>query len=380
MRVALDARMAGMSGIGRYLRSLARALADLPEADAGDLRLDLWMNPDQDASWVPQSPRVAVHRLPSRMRVYSPSEWLGWGRALRSAGSDLLHVPHFNIPWRTQVPLVATLHDAVYWRFPSSTGSFAGGLYARLMLWRASRVADRVICVSRAAAADLSALLGMDLSKVDVVPHGPPGFAGGGDPEHARLLRDCWNAPDGYLLYVGNFLPHKGLPSLLRAAALLRAQGRDVKLVLAGPEEPRAVALWRESSALALDGAVVFAGQLDDRALAAAYAGARAVVCPSPWEGFGFPMIEAFAAGIPVVAVDGGAAPEVAGGAAILAPAGDVAALAEAILRVWSDGGLRERLGAAGRERLQAFSWAEAARRTLAAYRSALASPRASRQ
>ncbi len=370
MQAALDARMAGHTGIGRYVRCVTGALAALPEAD---LSLTLFVNPGQDVSWVPASPRLTVRPLPRVMRVFSPGEWTGWDKVLAGQGFELFHVPNFNGPWSCPLPLVVTFHDAIYWRFPRSTGSFAGGCYAKLMLRRSLFQATRVIAVSEASARDARALIGVPASRISVVPHGPPALPPA-DPQRVAALRETWKAPEGYVLYVGNFLAHKGLDVLVRAMALLKAQGRDLPLVLVGKEDSRSVLLGRLAGGLGLDRAV-FAGALEDADLASAYAGARVLVCPSPWEGFGFPMLEGFAASVPVVAVDSGAAPEVAGGAATLARPGDAAGMAEAVLAAWSDEGLRTRLAVGGRQRLQAFSWERAARETLKAYAETTARP-----
>ncbi len=364
MRAAFDARMAGHSGIGRYIRCLIGALAALPE---GDLSLTLFLNPAQDAAWVPSSPHVELRRLPRSMKVFSVREWTGWGRLLAGQGFDLLHIPNFNGPWTSPVPLVVTFHDAIYWRFPAATGSLIGGRYAKLMLKRSFGRSARVIAVSETSARDARELLGVAAGRISVIPHGPPALPVP-DPGRIRALREAWTAPEGYVLYVGNFLPHKGLEVLVRSLALLKAQGRDLPMVLAGKEDARSRALGRLAGGLGLN-RLVFAGGLDDTDLAAAYAGARVLACPSAWEGFGFPMLEGFAAGTPVVAVDSGAAPEVAGGAALLCRPGDAASMAEAVLSAWGDGPLRSGLIASGRHRLEAFSWERAARGTLEAYR-----------
>lgn len=369
MRVALDARMAAHSGIGRHLRCLTAALAALSQEEVGDLIVDLFLNPGQDAAWVPESPRLKVKRLPREVPVYSWREWTLWPALLRGGGYDLVHVPHFNIPWRAPVPLVVTLHDAIYWRFPEATGSSLGGGYARAMLKRSVRVAARLIAVSKATAEDLAGLIKVDPGRLEVIPNGAPAFRERGGAARALGLRSTWNAPDGYLLYVGNFLPHKGLDVLLMAMGALETQGRRMPLVLVGREDARGRALRHSPEAQRLGDRIVFAGYLGDEALAAAYAGARLLVSPSPWEGFGFPALEALAAGVPVVAVAGGASPEVLGEGALYARPGDAVDLAEALLRAWTDEPLRGRLVAAGRERLKAFSWEEAARRTVGVYR-----------
>lgn len=371
MRVAVDARMAAHSGIGRHLRGLAGALAAPGVLGAGE-EVILLLNPGQDASWVPSAPGLRAAVLPRVVPVYSPKESLFLPAAVRALGPDLLHVPHFNVPWDPGLPFTATLHDLVYWRFPRSTGSVWGGLYARTLLRRCVARARRLLTVSQATATDLRDLLGADPGRVDIVPNGMPGAPSVPDTR-SEALQEAWGGGKGYVLYVGNFLPHKRLDVLLRAFGVLAAQGRRIPLVLVGKEDARSEALRRSAEARALGNGLVFAAYLEDEALDAAYAGARLAVSPSPWEGFGFPALEALARGVPVVGIRSGATPEVLGDAGLLVPPEDPLALAGAILSLWSDPALRTRLLSKAPARLAAYPWRAAAEGTLASWRLAVA-------
>ena len=348
MRIAVDARMAGHTGVGRYLRELVQVLA------VHDLELTLFLNPFQDEAWIP--PRVRIRHFPREVPVYSWKEWTAWKGLL--TGFDLFHVPHFNAPWSCPVPMLVTIHDATYWRFPEATGSWLGGQYARFMLQRSVSQARRVIAVSASTGKDVTDLLGADPAKVDVILSGSPEIP-------ARKM-----GKGNYVLYVGNFLPHKRLDVLLRAMKALQVQGRDLPLHLVGRLDARGQALRQEAQALGIR--TRFLGEVDDSGLYDAYTGARLAVSPSPWEGFGFPAVEALAQGVPVVAVDSGASPEVLGGAALYSKPGDAAGMAEAILRVWADEGLRATLLKAGRKRVGELRWEETAHRTVEAYRKAV--------
>jgi glycosyltransferase involved in cell wall biosynthesis len=159
------------------------------------------------------------------------------------------------------------------------------------------------------------------------------------------------------VLYTGGFDPRKRVDDLLEAFATVRATLPDARLVITGraplPPHP----------------GVELPGFLSDDALARLYGEARVVAYPSALEGFGFPVLEAFGSGTPVVALDVGSIPEVAGGGALLVPDHAPQRLAEALLDLLRDDALATRLGAAGRAHASGFRWTETARMTLEVYR-----------
>jgi alpha-1,3-rhamnosyl/mannosyltransferase len=173
----------------------------------------------------------------------------------------------------------------------------------------------------------------------------------------------------GYLLFVGNPKPHKNLPALLAAYAELAARRSDLPpLLLAGGERDDAPA-----------GGVRRIGVVAEGDLPALYRGARALVLPSLWEGFGLPALEAMASGTPVVAAARGALPELVGDAGLLFDPDDATALPAALARIVDDAALRAELARRGRERAAGYSWRETARATLAVYRDVLAGARGER-
>ncbi|MBI4231043.1 MAG: glycosyltransferase family 4 protein [Planctomycetes bacterium] len=359
MHVVLDARLARHSGIGRYIRNLVRAL---PEA-APDVSLTLAANPSQDLSWAPRNVRQS--RFPREVPIYSVSEQTllpGW---LSEIGGDLLHVPHFNVPLLFRGPVVVTLHDLIYLRFPREAGTLRR-MAASVLIRLAARRARRVIAVSEATRDDLAATLGVDPARVEVIHHGA-GLSYGEAPPPAgqRPLGEP------YVLFVGTHAPHKNLGILLDAFVQVSRDDPRARLVLAGPEGRSTTALrfaiakrgLAEKTRLALD--------CDDAALASWYAHACALALPSLCEGFGFPVLEAFGYGTPVVCARASALPEVAGDAAQYFAPDDPSALAAILARLLRDGKERAAWAARGVERLKAFDWRRTAERTAAVYREA---------
>lgn len=263
-------------------------------------------------------------------------------RLLRRLKPDLAHFQH-ALPLGLRGPSVVTIHDLSF-EGADSTMSLLDRATFKTVVPRAARRADRVLTVSERTKRDLVSRYSVPESKIDVTPNGvDPIFAPGG-------------AHDGYVLFVGAIQLRKD-----PLAALDAARGAGLPLVVAGPEKDQELAASLRAGGADLRGYV----PLEE--LAELYRGAALLVLPSRFEGFGLPLLEAMACGTPVVAADEPALREVGAGAAVYAEDGDFAAAARTAL---DD---RDRLSAAGLERAKAFTWAETARRTVAAYRQVLA-------
>ena len=242
------------------------------------------------------------------------------------------------------MPVVVTVHDVAVFRHPEAFPPWTRG-YSRRIVPRVLRAARRIVAVSEFTANELESLLGVPREKIRVVPNAvDPVFV----PEGARADGD-------YVLAVGTLEPRKNLARVIDAT---RRLGLELRVVGASG--------WGGVEAGG-DG-VTRLGEVGDEELARQYRGALCLAYPSLYEGFGIPVLEAMACGVPVVTSAGGATEEVAGGAAVLVDPLDVAAIAagieEAVAR-------RDGLASLGRERARAFSWDESARRTLDVYREA---------
>jgi glycosyltransferase involved in cell wall biosynthesis len=292
------------------------------------------------------------------------------------AGVDLVHAPSLAVPPKGGKPLVVSIHDAAPWIFP---GTFtARGRWFHAMGARAAlRRADRVITGSAAAAGELAEHLALPAERVRVVPYGvsaPP--ARPGPDEVAEVLGRYGLEGSAYVLWVGSLEPRKGVGTLVSAMAQLTAAGAERTrtgpgpvLVLAGYPG------WQNSDLLPAAGLARLGarfrqiGRVSDAELWALYAGAALFAFPSLHEGFGLPVLEAMAAGAPVVASDIPAIREVAGAAALLVPPGDAGAWTGAIEALLADGPRRAEMVDQGRRRAELFSWAATAASTLEVYR-----------
>jgi len=235
--------------------------------------------------------------------------------------------------------------------------------------------ASAVICVSEHSRKDLLKFYNVSSGKVHVVYHGVdhnrflPGITL--DQQWARTL----GLREGYVVHVGTFSHRKNIPTLLRAISHLRSKGKwgTRQLVLAGShsEGMKGVQeVYDTIRELDLGSSVVLTGYVPDEHVPGLYAHASALVMPSLYEGFGFPVLESMAVGTPVIASNSSSLPEVAGDAAILVPPQDVEAWAKAIEDVIESRIISSELQRKGLARARQFSWERTAEQTLAVYRS----------
>jgi glycosyltransferase involved in cell wall biosynthesis len=250
---------------------------------------------------------------------------------------------------------VATFHDLFVMTGEYSTAEFRRRFTEQAR--RAAREADRIIAVSAFTAGQVVELLGVERTRVTVIPHGVRGLPGGG------------GAREKIVLHVGAIQKRKNLVRLVRAFAALPG---DWRLVLAGSSgfgaEPVFAAI-RESGCAERISVI---GYLTDAELAAWYARASIFAFPSLDEGFGMPVLEAMSAGLPVIASRTSAVGEVAGGAALLIDPENEDDLAAALKRCAEDEDLRAELTARGFDRARDFSWRRAAAETWSVYRELL--------
>jgi len=278
--------------------------------------------------------------------------------AALSRHMDLLHLPWSEGPVRPLCPFVVTLFDLATLDGASSYELGFRAYYNSLLRAHMRRAAT-VIVTSNATLE--AARERWPRQRYRLIPLAvDPWF---------RAIEGESRTVEPTILYTGGFDPRKRIPDLIDAVVKVQARIPSVQLILSG-EAPSAVA---DLAKRRLGRQVTFSGYLGDEELAAWYRRAWVVAYPTDLEGFGFPIVEAFASGTPVVATRVGSVEEVAGGAALLVPPGDVTQLANAIQRLLSDGRLRDSLQAAGLRQAARFGWDEIARRTTDVYREALA-------
>ena len=350
-------------GVGRYVRALATHLPAQAAVDRGVVEFLVARHP---------AARLAAAGLPEAST--RPLAWPGrlltraWV-TLRRPGLpgglledlDLVHATSAAVPPTGPRPLVATVHDLAFRRFPDAYPP-AGRRYHERSARIVADEAARVLVPSEATARDLAELYGVDRGRVTVTPLGVELPA---RPDHAgarRLLADL-GVRGPFLLAVGTLEPRKNLARLLDAFGEVTAELPDHWLVVVGPVGwgPRLRPTWDSVR-------VKLAGPVDDARLHALYQAADGLAYPSLYEGFGLPVLEAMANGLPVLTSDRSSLPEVAGDAALLVDPLQRSAIAAGLLRLAGDAALRRRLAEAGRRRAAGFTWRATAAATWAAY------------
>jgi glycosyltransferase involved in cell wall biosynthesis len=362
MRVLLDCRMAAWSGVGRYTTGLARALAARDDVELVQVCAK--------GETPPATPTASVETVVAAAYPLGLRGVLELGRLARKTRPELVHCPHFPTPVPVRGPLVVTLHDLTPLLAPGVMPSPVRRAVYRRWNARAVRLADQVIVPSSFTAADVERLFPAARDKLKVTAEATDDFSSGPVGPLTGVLALLASAP--YLLSMGNTKPHKDLPTLLRAFALLSPSAPDLRLLLVGAEPPGYLDGALAGMSPDIRARVAFTETVSDTELRALYAGASAFVFPSRHEGFGLPALEAMALGAPVVCANAASLPEVVGDAALLFSAGDAGALSEALVRVLDDPALRGRLSEAGHERAAHFTWEGTAAATVAAYQEAL--------
>ena len=343
----------GVGGTEIYLRELLRALAEIDQTNEYYVFTNLETGDDltpraSNFHWKPQA--LHARFRPGRIlweQVVLPLEAARYRL-------DVLFNPGFTAPFFAPCAIVTTFHDLQHKRHPEYFSKLDLPFW-RFLLWTSVHRSRKVIAVSHNTKSDLLDIYSIPDSRVEVIHHGV-------DPEFFAVLRSGTPPKFPYILCVSTLHPHKNIERLIRAYARGR---RDRRLVLAGMRGFHTNAIVALIEQLSLKDSVLITGWLGRQELLALYANADAFVYPSTFEGFGMPVLEALAAGIPTACSAIPPLREVAGDAVIFFDPLDPAEIARALVRVTTDETVRKRLAQAGPERAKPFTWRRTAEQTL---------------
>jgi glycosyltransferase involved in cell wall biosynthesis len=277
------------------------------------------------------------------------------------------------LPLSAKTPRVVTFHDlapAIYPQFWTLT--------SRLWHWQMNypvraREASKIIAVSENTKKDLIRFYGVDPEKITVVYEGvSEELLQPISESEVAAVKQKFNLPDEFLFYIGSIEPRKNVIAAVRALKCLKDKGFDkMKLVLAGSKAWKESEVWREIENLHLKNEVLFLGLVEEREKAALFRLALGFIFPSLYEGFGLPVLEAMAAGCPVITSQSSSLPEVTLDAALLIDPFDQGSINQAVLDLVSNENLRAELKAKGLKRAAYFSWDRAAYQTMEVLKSA---------
>jgi len=286
---------------------------------------------------------------------------------------DLLHAMAFVAPFLLRKPLVVTVYDLTFMRYPQRLTT-ARRLYLRLFTALTCQRARRITVISHSTKHDLVDLLGIDPGKIDVTHLGYDRDVFKPLPESAiRAFREKKGLPERFWLYLGTLEPRKNLVTLIEAYAQLPANER-LPLILAGGKGWMTGAIFEAVERAGLSQEILFPGFIPAEEMAFWYNSAEVFFFPSVFEGFGLPPLEAMACGTPVVTTNVSSLPEVVEGAGICLSPDAIMEWTETLNRVYHDSAWREAARQAGFAKAQQFSWENTAQQTIASYQQALAS------
>jgi glycosyltransferase involved in cell wall biosynthesis len=339
-------------GIGRYIRGLTSRL--LAEQDLELLFLG-------DAKQIKGYLGGAVPVIDFNYPVYTLAEQSGYARLKKAVGGDILHIPHYNIPFFAPFNLVVTIHDLTHILFPRGASSPFAPLYMKSMVRRSLSSAKAVICVSEATRQSLRRFFTFEEAKTHVIYEGvDDGFRKIADGRYLREVRQKYRLPDKFILYVGSIRRHKNIQSLLEVVSCLRRKLSDIQLVIVG-KPSQGIGLSRE-------GVLPLPEVETDAELTAIYSLASVFCHLSLFEGFNLTILEAQACGLPVVCSDIAVHQEVAAAGALRVKPDNTEVVVESLYRVLTEQELRARLILAGQANVRRFSWGAAASQTLKLY------------
>jgi len=372
MRICIDASPAvhRRAGIGRYTQELLAALLAI----------------------VPDNEYVTFYNRPSEAHIASPLDRLPrlttyladkpWRTSVLLAhlaripqdcllpGVDLFHATDHLLPHFSQIKSIFTLHDLTFRLYPQTHSSW-NRWFLTLMMPYFLQAADAVIADSECTKRDAVRLYEINEAKIQVIY---PGVSGHFHPASSKAITDIrqkYALPEHFILSVSSIEPRKNLNALLEAFHHLLATC-DLHLVLVGKKGWLYESFFRRLQELGLENQVLFTGYVPDEDLPAIYSAASVFVFPSLYEGFGLPVLEAMACGVPVVCSDTSSLPEVVGDAGIMVAPHNIRALVQAIEWVLTNESKCQEMRTKGLQQASKFTWEKTAREALTLYRQVL--------
>jgi len=386
--IGIDARFYGPlgKGLGRYTQEIV----DNVIAINADEPIDyvVFLSPENIDEFICPNKNVRKELIVSRW--YTLAEQFEMPYKWWKAKIDLMHFPHFNVPFIKVSPYVVTIHDLILTKFPTRRAStlplfiyWLKDKAYRLIIKTAVKYAKKIITVSNFTKQDLIEQFKAGDENIEVTYEGVANLAKGNDSLFVSKLDNkktlaLYDIHGPFLLYIGNAYPHKNLEGLILVFSKLHLKYPDLRLVLVGKEDyfynrVKEVAktnnLWQKENH---NSPVVFTGYVPDIDLEALFQEATVYVFPSLYEGFGLPPLEAMAHGCPVVSSDRASMPEILGDAALYFDPENKLDMFNVIEKVLNDSSERDRLIKLGHEQVKKYSWWECALATSRIYHKVL--------
>lgn len=373
LRIGIDARLFDESGIGRYIRNL---LLKLGELDKNNEYFIFLLNKDLNKIELPDN----FTKIEADIPWYTLKEQYSLPKLLSKYNLDLAHFPHFNIPIFYKKKFVVTIHDLIHQHFRMRKATTLDPV-----TYKIKQIGYRQI-FKNAVEKSLKILVPSDYVKELLIKEWSikeEKIVVTYEAVDEEMMRKCqnsirrladksqvlfkkWNIKQPYIFYVGNAHPHKNIEGLIKAFLLLKETYKDLFLVLTGKDHY----FWQIIKSKYRDKDIKYTGSVSDEELIALYKNATVYAVASFEEGFGIPVLEAFACRCPVAASNIEVLKEIASDAAVYFNPGDITDMAKVIKTLLDNYELREVLIEKGRKRCKEFSWEKLARETLEVYES----------
>ena len=375
MRIVIDARMINESGIGRYLRNL---ISNLQILDRKNEYYILLLKKDSIGPSGLQNDEIGknFHEIVADFQWYTVAEQIRLPGILKKIKPDLVHFPHFNVPFFYRGKFVVTIHDLIHQSFSMDRSTHTPLVYGlkhlgyRKIFGNAVKKAEKILVPSEYVKSQLIEKWKIDGQKIVVTSEGVDTklytiVDSLSKSQIENALRK-FSIKRPYIFYVGNAHPHKNVEGLIKVFTQIHLRGGKLQLVLAGGDNFFWQKIKQDSRFRGND--IVFTGEVSDEELAALYKNAECFVMPSFEEGFGLPILEAMSLGCPVVSSNVGSLPEVGGDGAVYFDPHDLGDMGEKINKVLNSEELRKGLIEKGKKRVKQFSWQKMAEQTLEVY------------
>ena len=369
MNILIDAHLSenNVTGIGRYINELICSL----ELFIEDLVINVLIKSDLHSNHL-LNQLEKVKKIPINLDGPSLSQNIVIPKKLLDIRPGIYHHPHFDLPLGVNVPSVITVHDLKYIHHPEffDSQNLLKSIYMKRMLGSSIRRSEKIIAVSEATKQDILSLYDVSEDKIVVIHHGVEEcyFNNKKKPSDDEVLRN-FKINQPYILFVGERRPHKNIVALIQAYAHLKLSLRQsYQLVIVGKAYSNYNDPELKAKELDLKNSVIFTGAVTDEALKILYRNASLFVLPSLYEGFGFPVLEAMASCVPVIASNVTSLPEIVGKAGMLFNAEKSNELTEIIECLLNDESKRKKYIELGFERAKEFTWKKSAEKHVEIY------------
>lgn len=363
MRMGIDGRWYGHSGVGNYVSDLLHAMAAMD----GTMEITLYEDPRNPMNHINGE---RIRKIAVYAGKYSFREQFELAHRCRVDRLDVFHSPFYVTPWLAPCPVVVTIHDMIPFLF--NIYSTPKRQLVRLGYQLAIKKAARIVSVSETTCSDLNRTLNVPIEKIVVVHNAASRdyYHPRTDANEGEYLLERYGIRQPYVLILSaKNWKTKNLSMVLKALAICQQQvGFGFQTVVAGPSDGYHEAL--RQSAAAMEN-VVLTGFVSADDLPKLYRGADVFLLGSKYEGFGLPLLEAMSCGCAVVSSKGGSLAEVAGDGAVLVDPDDARAMGQAVAQLLCDSTARLRQEARALRRAADFSWEKAARETISVYEQA---------